>query len=97
MRKKVPFTIVVGDIRELLSKQTVNGELRCAVTGVVLVSERNHPLSPSIDRIDCDLGYCKGNIRVVSLLYNLARRSWDDELALDAFTKTASSWFGSSL
>lgn len=38
----------------------------CPIFGVPLVVGRNHPYSPSLDRIDSSKGYIKGNIQVIS-------------------------------
>ncbi len=79
--RELQFTIGVKDIRELLIAQTTNDIVKCAATGVELdIINKNIPLSPSIDRIDNRFGYTRKNIRIVALIYNLARNSWTDEV-----------------
>lgn len=53
---------------------------RCAITGIPLdietplrtTSKDLSPFAPSLDRIDCDLGYTKANTRIVCVAANLA-------------------------
>lgn len=48
---------------------------RCCVTGIPFdytYSRRRHPFWPSLDRIDSDKGYVKGNVRLTCLIYNTA-------------------------
>lgn len=79
--KLLPFTIGVDDIRRILKP-------RCHVSGVELdMSNQNNPLSPSIDRVDNNRGYEPNNIRITSLLYNLMRNRWPDELILQSFNE----------
>jgi hypothetical protein len=44
----------------------------CGILGIPLVKGRNKPIanSPSLDRIDCNLGYTKENIQVISFKAN---------------------------
>jgi hypothetical protein len=37
------------------------------------------PYQASIDRIDNNIGYIKGNIRFVSLIYNYARNNFSED------------------
>lgn len=81
----LPFKLTVANLRDLIRRQTVDGKLLCAATGVELDYEsRGLPLSPSIDRINNNLGYIIENIRITSLIYNLARRKWSDESTIEA-------------
>lgn len=43
----------------------------------------NRPYQASIDRIDNNKGYIKGNIRFVSLMYNFCRNVFTDEQVLE--------------
>ena len=43
----------------------------------------SRPYQASIDRIDNDKGYIKGNIRFVALIFNYARNVFSDEEVLD--------------
>lgn len=58
-RKDIPFDITVEDI--------VIPEF-CPILGVRLtgIGARNRNTSPSLDRVNSDLGYHKGNVRVIS-------------------------------
>jgi hypothetical protein len=42
------------------------------------VQNNQHPLSPSIDRIDPKLGYLQSNCRVVCLIFNICKHHWKD-------------------
>lgn len=71
-------TITAEDVEAMLAPMT------CSVTGLPLSlghdgdTSRN-PWAPSIDRVDCSKGYVPGNVRVVCVLYNLARSDFRDE------------------
>jgi hypothetical protein len=41
------------------------------------------PYSASLDRIDNNKGYIRGNIRFVSLIFNYARNTFSDEQVLE--------------
>jgi hypothetical protein len=75
--KFLPFTIRVDDIRNIIKKQTTDC-LRCPLTNIPIIDEKDNILRPSIDRINNDLGYTPENIRIVPLIYNLCRNKWDD-------------------
>lgn len=56
----------------------------CEVTGIPFdfdkpTSTCKNPFSPSIDRIDSSLGYCKSNIRIVIWQFNLMKGEMTDE------------------
>lgn len=58
----------------------------CPKTGIPLVihTERGKfPDTPSIDRIDPNKGYIKGNIQIVSFWYNIAKLNWDERVFID--------------
>lgn len=70
---------------------------RCAVSGMPFsyerglpTKDRRNPLAPSVDRIDCALGYTKSNCRVVILAVNIALNLWGDALFLDICRATIS-------
>jgi len=89
-QKLLPFELTVAIIRSIIDSQTKDGQLYCAATGVLLdVESQDKPLSPSLDRIDNRFGYIDGNVRITSLIYNVARRKWDDDIVLDAIIKMA--------
>lgn len=57
----------------------------CAVTGHALswdwpVPGQRNPWKPSLDQIRPGEGYVKGNVRIVSYIYNLCKLDWDDEV-----------------
>ena len=63
---------------------------RCEVTGVSFCYENNfgtskNPLSPSIDRIDSNIGYSKENTRLVIWQYNLMKGELTDSQIFDIF------------
>lgn len=88
-RHQLEFTLTVANIQAIIDAQTTDGVLRCAATGVALEDIKAMPLSPSLDRIDCGGGYTPENVRVVALLYNLARRKWDDGQVLSVIRAMA--------
>ncbi len=54
------------------------------------------PYDASIDRIDNSKGYIQGNVRFVSLMFNLARQSWSDNDVILFCRDVANEWFGES-
>lgn len=61
---------------------------RCAVSGIEFKYRdwkhlRRHPFMPSVDRIDCGIGYDPGNVRLVCLIVNLARADFGDEALVE--------------
>ena len=57
----------------------------CPYTGVKLepdagTIEVRNPRGISLDRIDSNEGYVKGNVRIVSTWYNNAKQAWSDDL-----------------
>ena len=76
----IPFNI---DISDIIIPHT------CPVLGISLVSVREngkrgyHPDSPSLDRIKPQLGYVKGNVRIISARANLLKSNASlDEMRL---------------
>jgi hypothetical protein len=71
--KKIPISIDATDVLGLIQQQ----KFRCAVSGVPFSFEninesRRKPFAPSIDRIVREDGYVIGNIRITSVITNLA-------------------------
>jgi hypothetical protein len=66
-------------IRQLLIES--NGV--CAMSGVKLSTMHNDPNKASIDRIDSDKGYIKGNVRVVATRSNMIKNKWSDAEILE--------------
>lgn len=75
-----PFDLTIEQLEVLLKPMI------CSMTGLALVwgyeGEGKNPWSPSLDRIDCSLGYTIGNLRLVCWAYNLARSNWPDEVVI---------------
>lgn len=44
---------------------------------------KSQPHSASLDRIDNNKGYIRGNVRFVSLMFNYARNTFDDQEVID--------------
>lgn len=64
---------------------------RCGLSGLVMDLPRNtlvweerarDPWKPSLDRIDSNQGYLRGNVRYVVMIANLAKSLFDDEVVL---------------
>jgi hypothetical protein len=47
--------------------------------GSQIESDKGNPWKVSLDRIDSDVGYLKGNVRFIILIANLCKQSWTDE------------------
>lgn len=43
---------------------------------------RTHPWAPSLDRVDSDRGYMKGNVQLVCWAYNVAKNQWHEDVVL---------------
>ena len=79
-RKDVDPELTLEDIEEILAPMV------CSVTGTQLiwdVDKPYDPLKPSIDRIDSDKGYTRSNLRLTSLVYNIAKSQYSDEQVLE--------------
>ena len=57
----------------------------CPMTGVPMLKKSyvNDPFSMSVDRLDPKKGYIKGNVRLISRWYNIARSNWGDKFVLE--------------
>jgi hypothetical protein len=97
--KSVPHTLSRADIDTLMDHQ----KGRCALTGMALVgvdfgTGQRQPFAPSLDRINPDLGYVMGNVRIVCQMANMARNVFSDEAfykmcrAAAAFEKRDVEW-----
>ena len=56
----------------------------CEATGIPFVLEpsaetRRHPFAPSLDRTDSTKGYTKDNVKIVSVIYNIAKADFSPE------------------
>jgi hypothetical protein len=61
---------------------------KCAITNIEMSLDRHHaPFQASLDRIDNDKGYIKGNVRFICLITNYARNTWNDDIVKEFITK----------
>jgi hypothetical protein len=73
-RRKKDFEISIEYAAQVLQQQ---GE-RCALTGLVITANATEDLiTASVDRIDNELGYVKGNIQWVHKAVNMMRGPMD--------------------
>lgn len=85
--RKKDWTLTISQRFELLRKQ----DGRCSATGIrfeVMGEDwwrSRHPLSPSLDRVNNDLGYTFENARLVCLLWNLGKSTHTEQAAREAF------------
>jgi hypothetical protein len=75
----LPFDLDKDFLIELLKNQ--NG--KCAVTGIEFITElmpgcKRRPFYASLDRIDCNKGYIKTNVRFVCTIVNIAINEFGD-------------------
>lgn len=84
IKRQVEFTLTLPQI--VLLATACEG--RCAVSGMELSPAycgKRRPFYPSLDRIDCTLGYTLGNCRIVCLIVNYAMA----DFGADAFMVVA--------
>ena len=60
---------------EVWNKQ--NGS--CAYTGLPLLLKANHPESVSLDRIDSQIGYLKGNVQLICFVVNKMKQEFSED------------------
>lgn len=85
-RSRIPHSISIDNIMDLINQQTVNGILKCKITGMPLGGDECQ--QPSIDRIDSTQGYMPNNIQIVSDLYNRGKNTSSDIEASNAYKLT---------
>ncbi|MGE3302827.1 MAG: hypothetical protein AB7M12_06910 [Hyphomonadaceae bacterium] len=77
-RSGLAFAISRDEIAALIAP------MNCSVTNIRLGWQGPqtvpNPWAPSLDRIDGDIGYLPGNVRVVCWAFNVARNSWTDDV-----------------
>lgn len=76
-KSKIICEIDLPFLIELYEKQ--NG--RCAITGKTFNLQKygiKRAFAPSIDRINCNEGYSKNNVRLVCLIVNIALNDFGD-------------------
>ena len=69
-RRNLEHSIDLEYLLYLLNSQSE----RCAITGIMMVHKPD-PRAASIDRIDSDLGYVRGNIQLVCKVINFAKNT----------------------
>lgn len=79
-RKNRRSDITIEYLRELFIAQRG----RCALTGFPITAEHRfqsvrNPLAPSIDRMDGDLGYRRGNVQIVTTIANVAKSDFGED------------------
>lgn len=81
--KNLEFTITTEWVFNQLEKQN----RKCAITQLPFTAEINQngerfyaPFNPSLDRINCALGYTPENTRIVCTIVNLALNKFGDEI-----------------
>lgn len=80
-RYKLSYDITYEYLWDLFNKQ----DKKCAVTKILFElstgtgSKERSPWSMSIDRIDNSKGYIKGNVQLVTVMYNLCKNSWSHQ------------------
>lgn len=77
----LPFRLAEDDVIHT----AVTAKWRCAVTGIKFTLDqvgkaKRKPYAPSIDRIDCSVGYEPANVRLVCVAVNIALGDWGDEV-----------------
>lgn len=79
----IPFSIEVKELRELLDST----DRRCALSGIKFeitpVPGKAHTRSVSLDKVKSELGYVKGNVRLVLHALNSMKGTGTDEELLE--------------
>lgn len=72
---------------------------KCAVSGITFRLDElkagvphSRAFAPSLDRIDNDLGYTQGNVRLVCRIANFAMNTWGDGALLELSLGVAAFW-----
>jgi hypothetical protein len=79
-RKNLPFNLTIDFLEQLYNEQNK----RCAISGILLnfetigINGKIAADSPSIDKITPEIGYVKGNVRLVSYQVNCALLNYGD-------------------
>lgn len=86
--RKHDYDIDVAYLKELWEER--NGI--CPISGVKMKLYKNsaewekdkgNPYKPSLDRINPDKGYIKGNVQFICYIANMAKHSWSDETLIE--------------
>lgn len=63
----------------------------CSLTGIAMTlpadgraweKDTGNPWKPSLDRIDSNAGYTKGNVRYITCIANFSKNSWGDDVVV---------------
>jgi hypothetical protein len=80
--------LVVDITCQYLKDLWENQNGKCAITNIEMTLNKDHsPFQASLDRIDNDKGYIKGNVRFICLITNYARNTWNDDIVKEFITK----------
>lgn len=80
-QRRIPFELSREDLDALVERSGY----RCAVTGIAFeapVAGTKSPWTPSLDRIDSNLGYSFENCRLVCVAVNYALNQWGTDVLL---------------
>ena len=80
-RKNIEFSLTRDRVLELIKP------MKCNVTNVDLSLGDRIPNSPSIDRIDSNLGYTNDNVQIVAQMYNFCKNNFTDEETINFLKK----------
>ena len=101
-RSHVQHTLSRSDVIALLDELWVDQKGECAMSGMPLERRVNHTgvcatsnpfFIASVDRIDSNKPYCKGNLQWISLGMNLAKQTIPHALFQDYVSEFKESWF----
>jgi len=74
------FNLINSDLDDIyLYDLYIAQNKQCALTGATLLTEKEHPLSVSLDQIKAGQGYIKGNVQLVAWCINRAKGDLDTE------------------
>lgn len=84
--KEITFDLKPEDVIRTLRKQ----QYRCALSGLPFKTEAvgggegpwRAPMRPSLDRINSNLGYLPGNVRIVLVAVNVALSDWGEDVLI---------------
>lgn len=77
--------LTAQELSAIIQKQTIDGKLICAASGLPLIIKQGHSLQPSIDRIDNNIDYIQSNIQIVSKAFNIGRNISEFNVAKESW------------
>jgi len=86
--RNLPFNITTEYLYVLYEQQ----QGKCALSGLPLefksgTPSKKNPYGCSIDRIDSDVGYVEGNVRLLTHIVNNAKSTYTDSLLIEVAKK----------